>query len=48
VKNSKATPTKITYEDNGVIVTVSKTSNTAALATLNSEQGDATAELTLQ
>jgi hypothetical protein len=48
VKNSKVTPTKITFEDNRVIVTLTKTSNTTALATLHSEQGDATAELTRQ
>ena len=48
VKSSKVTPAKITYEDEGVTVTLTKTGATTAHATLHSEQGDATAELTRQ
>jgi len=48
VADSKVTPTKIVYEDQGVTVTLIKTSNTSASAALHSGQGDATAELTRQ
>jgi|ERR1700677_4493023 hypothetical protein len=48
VNSSNVTPEKITYQDNGVIVTLTKTGETTAHATLHSEQGDATAELTRQ
>jgi hypothetical protein len=48
VATSKATPTKITYEDQGNIVTLTKKSETTAHAALHSSQGDATAELTRQ
>jgi hypothetical protein len=48
VTNSKLTATRITYEDQGNAVTLTKTSNTTAHAALHSGQGDATAELTRQ
>jgi hypothetical protein len=46
VSTSKVTPTKIVYEDQGVTVTLTRTSDTKAAAALHSDQGDATAELT--
>ena len=42
------TPTKITYEDQGNSVTVTKTGEKTAHATLKSGNNNATAELTLQ
>jgi hypothetical protein len=48
VGRSNVTAKKITYEDQGIIVTLTKTSETTAHATLHSEQGDATAKLTKQ
>jgi len=48
VAQSEVTPTKITYEDQGNVVTLTKKSETTASATLHSQQGDATAELTRQ
>jgi hypothetical protein len=45
VANSNVTATKITYEDQGNSVTLTKTAETIAHATLHSDQGDATAEL---
>jgi hypothetical protein len=48
VANSKVTPAKITYEDQGNTVTLIKKSETTASAALHSDQGDATAELTRQ
>jgi hypothetical protein len=48
VANSNVTPTKITYEDQGNTVTLIKKSETTASASLHSQQGDATAELTRQ
>jgi hypothetical protein len=46
VASSKVNPTKIIYEDQGVTVTLTRTSDATASAALHSEQGDATAELT--
>jgi hypothetical protein len=46
VATSNVTPTKITYEDQGNTVTLTKKSETTASAALHSQQGDATAELT--
>jgi hypothetical protein len=46
VSSSKVTPAKITYEDQGVTVTLTRTSDKTAAATLHSDQGDGTAELT--
>jgi len=48
VSASHVTPTRITYGDNGVTVTLTRTSKTTASATLHSSQGGATAELTRQ
>jgi hypothetical protein len=48
VKNSKVTPTRIDYDDEGVTVVLTKTSNTTAAAKLHSDQGDAEAVLTRQ
>jgi hypothetical protein len=48
VSSSKVTPAKITYEDQGVTVTLTRTSEKTAAATLHSDQGDGTAELTRQ
>jgi hypothetical protein len=46
VANSKVTPAKITYEDQGNTVTLIRKSETTASAALHSDQGDGTAELT--
>jgi hypothetical protein len=48
VASSKVTPAKITYEDQGVTVTLTRTGDKTASATLHSDQGDGTAELTRQ
>ncbi len=48
VASSNVTARKITYEDQGNSVTMTKTGESTAHATLHSEQGDATAELTRQ
>jgi hypothetical protein len=48
VASSRVTPTKVTYGDNGVTVTLTKTGNSSAFATIHSPQGDATAKLTKQ
>jgi hypothetical protein len=48
VTSSRVTPTKVTYGDNGVIVTMTKTGASSALATIHSPQGDATAKMTRQ
>ena len=48
VASSDVTPTKITYEDQGNTVTLTKKSETTASAALHSHQGDATADLTRQ
>ncbi|MFZ1962079.1 MAG: hypothetical protein WAU78_01175 [Roseiarcus sp.] len=48
VAKSKVTPKRVTYISNGTAVTLKKTGNTTAFATLHSSQGDATAKLTKQ
>jgi hypothetical protein len=48
VAASSVTATKITYEDQGNSVTLTKTGEKSAHATLHSHSNDATAELTLQ
>jgi hypothetical protein len=48
VANSNVTATKITYEDQGNSVTVSKTGEKTAHATLHAGSNDADAELTRQ
>jgi hypothetical protein len=48
VSTSNVTPAKIVYEDQGITVTLIKKSETKASASLHSDQGDATAELTRQ
>jgi hypothetical protein len=48
VTKSKVTPTKVTYEDNGNAVTLTRTSMTTAFATLHGPQGAATAKLRRQ
>jgi hypothetical protein len=48
VATSKVTAKRVTYRGKGTTVRLTRTSNTTALATLHSAQGDATAELTKQ
>ena len=48
VAKSRVTPQRVVYVSNGVTVTLIKTSNTTASATLHSSQGDTTAILTRQ
>jgi hypothetical protein len=49
VESSKVTPSKITYEDEGNSVTLAKTGEKTAHATLHTQGGqDASAELTRQ
>jgi hypothetical protein len=48
VASSNVTATKITYEDQGNSVTLTKTGETTAHATLHSQSNDAAAELTRQ
>jgi hypothetical protein len=48
VSTSNVGPSKIVYEDQGITVTLIKKSETTASASLHSDQGDATAELTRQ
>jgi hypothetical protein len=48
VVNSRVTPGKVVYGDNGVVVTLTKTGNASASATIHSPQGDASAKLTKQ
>jgi hypothetical protein len=48
VAMSRVTPQRVVYVSNGVTVTLIKTSNTTASATLHSSQGDATAKLVRQ
>jgi hypothetical protein len=48
VVRSHVTPTKVVYGDNGVTVTLIRTGKTTASASLHSQQGDATAQLTKQ
>jgi hypothetical protein len=48
VAASVVTPTKITYEDEGNSVTMTRTGEKTAHATLHSGNNNATAELTLQ
>jgi hypothetical protein len=48
VTSSRVTPTRITYVGNGSTVTMVRTGNTTASATLHSQQGEGTAQLTRQ
>ena len=48
VAKSRVTPRRVVYVSNGVTVTLIKTSNATASATLHSSQGDTTAKLTRQ
>lgn len=48
VSESTVTPTTVSYEHNGVTVTLTRTGATTAMATLHSWMGDATARLTRQ
>jgi hypothetical protein len=48
VSTSNVTSSKIVYEDQGITVTLIKKNETTASASLHSDQGDATAELTRQ
>jgi hypothetical protein len=48
VAKSVVTPTRVTYGEEGTVVTLTRTSNTTALATIHSSQGEATAKLTKQ
>jgi len=48
VANSKVTPTRVSYGENGTTVALTMTSKTTAFAKLHSPEGDATAELTKQ
>ena len=48
VTKSRVTPKTVTYEGTGATVTLTRTGTTTALATLHSQQGDATAQLTRQ
>jgi hypothetical protein len=43
VTNSRVTPNKVVYGDNGVTVTLTKIGNASAYATIHSPQGDASA-----
>jgi hypothetical protein len=45
---SKVTPSRVTYQGNGSTVTLIRTGNTTASATLHSQQGEGTAQLTRQ
>ncbi len=46
VVHSVVTPKKVTYGDNGTVVTLTRTGKSTASATLHTAQGDATATLT--
>ena len=48
VAKSKVTRKRVIYISNGITVTLTKTGETTAFATLHSSQGDTTAELTRQ
>jgi hypothetical protein len=48
VLRSRVTPTKVTYGVNGVTVTIVRTDDTTARATIHSSEGDGTAVLTRQ
>jgi hypothetical protein len=48
ISASAVTPTTVSYEHNGVTVTLTRTGATTAMATLHSWMGDATARLTRQ
>jgi hypothetical protein len=46
VARSQVTPTRVTYGDKATVVTLTRTSDTTAFATIHSSQGDATAQVT--
>src|SRR5271156_5434375 len=46
VTKSRLTSKTVTYEGTGATVTLTRTGTTTALATLHSQQGDATAQMT--
>ena len=48
VAKSQVTPKGVIYTSGGVTVTLTKTGDTTAFATLHSSEGDATADLTRQ